>query len=122
MDNMHMDTESKIDELSLKINELNLKVDTLIALLTATPKKEKEIKSKKPTIPVIKITDSGEFIDVNGDFNTTSKIKEILKSNGAKWNKNNKSWKFDNKQIDVAKVHDLVSSACRVMNINISIE
>jgi hypothetical protein len=98
--------------LSEKINELVSNIDTL----TIENKKTADaIVEKKNFSKIISIVEEGEFVSVKGEYKTTSKIKDVLKGNGAKWDRSNKAWKFIDMDSEVVK--KLVEDSCNLMKL-----
>jgi hypothetical protein len=98
--------------LSEKINELVAKID----VLTVENKKTVDaVVEKKKLAKIINVVEDGDFVCVKGEYQTTSKIKDVLKGNGARWDRTKKVWKFvDMESDDVLK---LVQDTCKLMKL-----
>ena len=64
------------------------------------------------------MTENNGFVSVKGEYNTTSKIKDVLKGQGAKWNRKIKAWQFDASTKDGQTVKKLVDDTCKLMNLS----
>jgi hypothetical protein len=107
----------RVDKLSCQISELNEKLPPITSSDSRTHSDSRMEKSV-----VIKVIRESEFIYVSGDYETTSKIKDILKINGAKWNYSKKSWAFSSNKFSVNDISNIVSISTKLMLINVMIE
>lgn len=128
---MDQNMEQKIDNLEKSISFLIEKVEKLsekIEKLTVENKNLsaenknliQNVSSKNNLSRTIILEQDEDVISVKGEYQTTSKIKEVLKGNGAVWNRSGKCWKFQDKEIQ--EVKDLVNNACKMMNMEAIIE
>lgn len=67
----------------------------------------------------INIIDNEQSVSVKGEYKTIIKIKEILKSNNAVWNKSKNSWIFSEKNVD--EIENIVKNACKMVNLKANI-
>lgn len=104
----------RVDKLSCQICELNDKLKVLTYSDSRTSSDSKSV--------VVKIIKESGFIYVSGDYETTSKIKNILKNNGAKWNSSKKSWAFSSDKIGVDEISNIVSISAKLMLIDVIID
>ena len=98
--------------LSEKINEMSAKIDKLTI---ENKKTVQAVVEKKKLAKIINIIEDGEFVSVKGEYQTTSKIKDVLKGNGARWDRTKKVWKFTD--MDSAVVKKLVEDTCELMKL-----
>jgi TolA-binding protein len=114
----------QVDRLTNRIEKLSEQFEILLTQVSLLTKQEsnKLCDATNTDTKVIKFIHEDPFIYVSGDYQTTSKIKEILKSNGSRWNANRKSWTFSTNDTSITEIKNIVIEACKLMKLEVRIE
>lgn len=89
-----------------RLDAIEKKLDTLIKLMSETPRSSPKTKAK--TKKQVKVEKSGSaIVSIYTDLilitGNTFSNKDNLKSIGARWNKENKGWQFNADQIEIVR-------------------
>jgi hypothetical protein len=111
---------SLIETLTKEVTNLSLKTTKLskdINYLKDLNKMKKIVEKTDLKDSYVKIIEESGKITVTGDAKITFKIKEVLKGNGAKWNK--KAWEFTDKSVE--EVQKFVNNGLELFNITANV-